>query len=73
MKAKIPYINVDIPIWIVFRALGVISVRGILEYICYDLQDSQIMKVHSHCWEKVKVTTEKQEWLNGGVHSHGVI
>ena len=37
MKATITYIKVDIPIWVVFRALGVISDRDILEHICYDM------------------------------------
>ena len=40
MKATIPYIKVDIPIWVVFRALGIISGHDVLEHICYDLQDS---------------------------------
>ena len=33
MKATIPYIKIDIPGWVVFRALGVISDRGILEHM----------------------------------------
>ena len=33
MKATIPYIKIDIPGWVVFRALGVISDRGILEHV----------------------------------------
>ena len=33
MKATIPYIKVDIPIWAVFRALGVISDRDILKHM----------------------------------------
>ena len=43
MKATIPYIKVDIPIWVVFRGLGVISDRDILEHICYDMQDIQML------------------------------
>ena len=45
MKATIPYIKVDIPIWVVFRALGVISDRDILEHICYDMQDVQMLEM----------------------------
>ena len=43
MKATIPYIKADIPIWVVFRALGVISDRDILEHVYYDIQDTQMM------------------------------
>jgi DNA-directed RNA polymerase II subunit RPB2 len=45
IKATIPYIKVDIPIWVVFRALGVISDRDILEHICYDMQDAQMLEM----------------------------
>ena len=49
MKATIPYIKVDIPIWVVFRALGVISDRDILEHICYDMQDAQMLEMLKAC------------------------
>jgi len=45
MKATIPYIKVDISIWVVFRALGVVSDRDILEHICYDMQDIQMLEM----------------------------
>ncbi|KAI5117075.1 hypothetical protein M0805_007952 [Coniferiporia weirii] len=49
MKATIPYIKVDIPIWVVFRALGVISDRDILEHICFDMNDSQMLEMLKPC------------------------
>ena len=49
MKATIPYIKVDIPIWVVFRALGVMSDRDILEHICYDMQDMQMLEMLKPC------------------------
>ena len=49
MKATIPYIKVDVPIWVVFRALGVISDRDILEHICYDMQDAQMLEMLKPC------------------------
>ena len=39
IHATIPYIRNDIPIMIIFRALGVNSDREILELICYDFKD----------------------------------
>jgi len=49
IKATIPYIRTDIPIWVVFRALGVISDRDILEHICYDMQDAQMLEMLKPC------------------------
>ena len=49
IKATIPYIKVDIPIWVVFRALGVISDRDILEHICYDMNDTQLLEMLKPC------------------------
>ncbi|EIM92272.1 DNA-dependent RNA polymerase II second largest subunit [Stereum hirsutum FP-91666 SS1] len=49
IKATIPYIKVDIPIWVVFRALGVISDRDILEHICYDMEDAQMLEMLKPC------------------------
>ena len=49
IKATIPYIKVDIPIWVVFRALGVISDRDILEHICYDMDDAPMLEMLKPC------------------------
>ncbi|GJJ09697.1 DNA-dependent RNA polymerase II [Clathrus columnatus] len=49
IKATIPYIRTDVPIWVVFRALGVISDRDILEHICYDMQDAQMLEMLKPC------------------------
>ena len=42
--AAIPYINADIPIAILFRALNCISDKEILDRICYDPTDSHMME-----------------------------
>lgn len=36
IRTSLPYIKSDIPIIIVFRALGIVADRDILEHICYD-------------------------------------
>lgn len=43
LRASMPYIKQDIPVIIVFRALGRVSDREILEHICYDFEDSEMM------------------------------
>ena len=44
LKASIPYIRSDIPILVVFRALGFVADRDILEHIVYDLGDTEMME-----------------------------
>ncbi|KAI0347765.1 DNA-directed RNA polymerase II, subunit 2 [Trametopsis cervina] len=60
MKATIPYIKVDIPIWVVFRALGVISDRDILEHICYDMQDAQMIEMLKPCIDEGFVIQDRE-------------
>ncbi|EFA79113.1 RNA polymerase II core subunit [Heterostelium album PN500] len=43
IKATIPYIKQDVPIVVVFRALGFVADKDILEHICYDFSDQQMM------------------------------
>ena len=43
LQAKVPYVHKEIPVVIVFRALGIEADRDILEYICYDLRDDAMM------------------------------
>nr|BDS00040.1 DNA-dependent RNA polymerase II second largest subunit [Mycoleptodonoides aitchisonii] len=63
MKATIPYIKVDIPIWVVFRALGVISDRDILEHICYDMQDNQMLEMLKPCIDEGFVIQDRERRL----------
>ena len=42
--ATLPYIRQEIPIMIVFRALGFVSDRDILEHIIYDFSDIEMME-----------------------------
>lgn len=45
IRATIPYVKQDVPIVIIFRALGFVADRDILEHICYDFQDSKMMEL----------------------------
>jgi DNA-directed RNA polymerase II subunit RPB2 len=44
IRCTLPYIRVDIPIVIVFRALGFIADKEILELIVYDYKDAEMME-----------------------------
>jgi DNA-directed RNA polymerase II subunit RPB2 len=56
LRATIPYIKAEIPIVIVFRALGHVSDREILEHICYDFQDNEMM-------ELLRPSLEEAYWI----------
>lgn len=60
IKATIPYIKQDVPIWIVFRALGVLSDRDILEHICYDMQDLQMLEMLKPCIDEGFAIQERE-------------
>ena len=45
--ASLPYIRQEIPIMIVFRALGFVADRDILEHIIYDFEDQEMMEMVS--------------------------
>jgi DNA-directed RNA polymerase II subunit RPB2 len=43
----LPYIKQEIPIMIIFRALGFIADRDILEHVIYDCDDPELMEIVS--------------------------
>lgn len=43
--STLPYIRQEVPIIIVFRALGFVSDRDILEHIIYDFDDPEMMEM----------------------------
>ena len=43
IRVTLPYVKSDIPIGILFRALGFVSDREILEHICWDFEDTEML------------------------------
>ncbi|GAB7354020.1 hypothetical protein MBLNU459_g4608t1 [Dothideomycetes sp. NU459] len=64
IKATLPYIKSDIPIAIVFRALGVVSDMQILDCICYDQNDSQMREMIKPCLEEAFVIQDREVALD---------
>ncbi|KAI3641373.1 hypothetical protein MIR68_000503 [Amoeboaphelidium protococcarum] len=52
IRCQIPYIKQDIPIGIVFRALGVVADKDILSHIVYDPEDTQMLDLLKPCIEE---------------------
>ncbi len=64
IRATIPYIKSDIPIVIVFRALGIVADKDILEHICYDFNDHQMLELLKPCIEEAFVIQDKEVALD---------
>ena len=60
IRATLPYIRDDIPIWVVFRALGITSDRDILEHICYDSSDTPMVEMLKPCIDEGFVIQERE-------------
>ncbi|KAI3840599.1 hypothetical protein MKX03_004611 [Papaver bracteatum] len=64
IRATLPYIRADIPIIVVFRALGFVADKDILEHICYDFQDSEMMDLLRPSLEEAFVFQNQQVALD---------
>lgn len=52
IRSSLPYIRDDIPIVVVFRAMGILADKDILEHICFDLNDHQMLELLKPCIEE---------------------
>ncbi|XP_065883503.1 DNA-directed RNA polymerase II subunit RPB2 [Dysidea avara] len=62
--STLPYIKQEIPIMIVFRALGFVSDRDILEHIIYDFDDHEMMEMLKPSLDEAFVVQEQLVALN---------
>lgn len=59
IRATLPYIRSDIPIVIVFRALGIVPDREVLQHICYDFNDNAMLEMLKPCIEEAFVVQDR--------------
>ena len=45
ISVTIPYIRSEIPLFVVFRALGFVADKDILEHLVYDFEDHEMMQL----------------------------
>lgn len=65
IHCTLPYIKAEIPIIIVFRALGFVSDKDILEHVCYDFNDTAMMELLRPSLDEAFVIQNKE--VGGGV------
>ncbi|KRY73812.1 DNA-directed RNA polymerase II subunit RPB2 [Trichinella pseudospiralis] len=61
---NLPYVKQEIPVIIVFRALGFVSDRDILEHIVYDFDDAEMMEMVKPSLDEAFVIQEQTVALN---------
>ncbi|PVU95237.1 hypothetical protein BB561_001939 [Smittium simulii] len=64
IQATIPYIRSEIPAVVIFRALGMVAVKDILEHICYDNNDTQMLEMFKPSIEEAFVIQDKDVALD---------
>ena len=43
LKVSIPHVKIDIPVFILFKALGITTDKEIIRHIMYDIQDTEVL------------------------------
>lgn len=59
IKSSLPYIKTEIPIVVVFRALGVVSDEDILNHVCFDRNDTEMLEMMKPCIEEAFVVQDQ--------------
>lgn len=63
IKVTLPYVKVDIPLVVVFRALGIVSDEDILNHICKK-SDTQMLELLKPCLEDAFAIQEREQALD---------
>jgi len=64
IRSTLPYIRTDIPVVIIFRALGFVADRDIIEHVTYDLTDGEMMDLFRPSLEEAFVIQRRDVALD---------
>lgn len=64
LRVTLPYIKEDIPIVVVFRALGSISDQEILKHVVYDINDTELLEAMLSSLEEGHVVQDREVALD---------
>ncbi|CAG8592550.1 13222_t:CDS:10, partial [Ambispora leptoticha] len=76
IHANMPYIKKDVPVLIVFRALGLVADRDFLSHICYDPHDTQMLEALKPCIEEAFAIQNQEvalDWIGRRGTASGAI
>ena len=69
VRATLPYIRSDVPILIIFRALGLVADKDILQHVVYDFNDTAMMEaLRPSLEEAFPIQSQEVRW-NYGNHT----
>lgn len=60
IRVNIPYIRQDVPIIVLFRALGLVADKDILEHIVYNIEDAAMMDLLRPSLEEASVIQSQE-------------
>ena len=64
ISVTIPYIRAEIPLFVVFRALGFVADKDILEHLVYDFEDHEMMQLLRNSIEEAQVIQSQEVALD---------
>lgn len=64
VRSTLPYIRQDVPVVIVFRALGFVADRDVIEHVVYDLEDVEMMDLFRPSLEEAFVIQHQDTALD---------
>jgi len=64
IRSTLPYIRTDVPVVIIFRALGYVADRDIIEHVVYDLTDGEMMDLFRPSLEEAFVIQRQEVALD---------
>ncbi|KAI9887347.1 MAG: DNA-dependent RNA polymerase II [Watsoniomyces obsoletus] len=64
IKCTLPYVKTEIPIVVVFRALGIVSDEDILNHVANDRRDTQMLEMMKPCLEEAFVIQDREVALD---------
>lgn len=64
IHTSLPFVKGDLPVAIVFRALGVVSDEDILNHICYDRNDTEMLEMLRPCIEEAFCVQDREVALD---------
>lgn len=64
IRASLPYTKVDIPVVIIFRALGIVPDRDVLSHICFDPTDGPMLEMLRPCIEEAFAVQDRDTALD---------